>query len=434
MKIQPQKLTALFIALLFIGCGKSNEPGIGQGIVAAPQSCDLRSQQQFIVEVMNDTYFWYDEVETINLDDYDSVEQTLDALKVPQDRFSYITTQEANDNFFEEGTFEGFGFRSLISESRDSYIIGYTFTDSPSGQAGWQRTDQITAINGVTAAEIISADGLNSVLSGLNIGDTATFTLLKNNTETDYELIKAIVTMNTVLTSQVIQTENNIIGYVGLSNFIENTTDDFSDAIDALSEANISELVLDLRYNGGGRVSASRDVASLIGGNNTSGFNFSKTIHNDKYANSNSNIPYSSFSNALDLTRVYIITTAATCSASELIINSLSPFVEVITIGETTCGKPVGMYGKRFCEQIILPIEFQSLNHNNEGDYFDGIFATCSETDDLSHSFGDTQESMFAEAIYHMENGSCSLPPGLTAKQHKPHSETKFWIPSSQNH
>jgi len=429
--------SSITILTLFVGCGgSSNSPGIGQGIVVPPQSCDTHSQKQFILDVMQDTYFWYDQIPSINIDDYQTINETLDALRAPLDRFSYITTQESNDNFFEEGTFEGFGFRSIINDARDAYIIGYVFSESPTGNAGWQRTDKITAINGVPSSDIIAGDGFNATLANLDVGDSAEFEVVSLDQSTIiHNLSKAVVTMNTVLTTQVVETTNQTIGYVALSNFIENTTEEFSAAVRTLVAADISELVLDLRYNGGGRVSASRNVASYIGGTNTNGFDFTRTIHNDKYTSSNSRNPFQIFSDTLSLNRVYILTSESTCSASELIINSLSPFIEVITIGGTTCGKPVGMYGKEFCDQIILPIEFQSVNHNDEGDYFDGLVADCSANDDLGHKFADIEESMFSEAIYHMNNSSCS-PSSGSMKSLKIATTRSFeaWIPQTQVH
>ena len=429
----------LFISTIFVGCGSggsgsTNPPGIGQGIVTAPQSCDTTSQKQFIFDVMHDTYLWYDQVPEIDIADFNSINETLDALRAPLDRFSFITTIEANDNFFEEGTFEGFGFRAIINSTQDAYLIAYVFDDAPSGNAGWKRTDRITAVNGVSSADLIAGEGLSASLAGLEVGDTATFSLATIDGEpADQVLTKALVRMNTVLVSEVVQTDNQTVGYIALSSFIENTTEEFSTAIDELTSGNVTELVLDLRYNGGGRVIASKNVASYIGGDNSFGFDYSQTIHNDKYTNSNSSIPFQDFSNALSLNRVYVLATGSTCSASELVINGLAPFVEVIQIGGTTCGKPVGMYGKEFCEQIILPIEFQSVNDNGEGDYFDGLIADCNETDDLSRGFADVEEGMFSAAIYHMENAQCRpTSKRQSSKQMRPESAIQNWNPQQQ--
>jgi carboxyl-terminal processing protease len=425
----------VLVSFILVGCGgSSNPPSIGQGIVTPPLSCDVISQKQFIFDVMHDTYLWYDEVPNIDIADFDTINETLDALRAPLDRFSFITTVEANDNFFEEGTFEGFGFRAIINSTSDAYLIGYVFDDAPSGNAGWKRTDRITAINGIPAATIIAGDGLTAALAGLEVGDTATFTIgTIGEVAADQVLTKALVAMNTVLVSEVVQTDNQTVGYIALSSFIENTSNEFSDAVDQLTADNITELVLDLRYNGGGRVRASNDVASYIGGTNTAGFNYTKTIHNDKYLSSNSSNPFNNVTNALSLNRVYVLTTGSTCSASELVMNSLSPFVEVIQIGATTCGKPVGMYGKEFCEQIILPIEFQSVNHNDEGDYFDGLVADCAESDDLTHGFADVEENMFASAIYHMNNAQClPSPTSKTTASTQKNFYPENWNPQTQ--
>lgn len=426
----------VLITFIFLGCGggSSNSSGIGQGNVTEPQSCDVTSQKQFIFDVMHDTYLWYDEVPEIDIADFNTINETLDALRAPLDRFSFITTVEANDNFFEEGTFEGFGFRSLINETNDAYLIGYIFDDSPSGEADWQRADVLIAINGVSAADIIAGDGLSAALAGLEVGDTASFTIGAAGQEPlNHILEKALVTMNTVLVTEVVETETQTIGYIALSSFIENTSSEFSDAVDTLAAGNVTELVLDLRYNGGGRVRASNHVASYIGGSNVQDSVYNKTIHNDKYNSSNNSSNFTTFANALNLSRVYVLTTASTCSASELVMNSLSPFIEVIQVGGTTCGKPVGMYGKTFCEQIILPIEFQSVNANEQGDYFDGLVADCSASDDLTHGFADVEEDMFNAAIFHMNNSQCRpVTTNKLTKMNKTPKLDKNWHPQAQ--
>jgi carboxyl-terminal processing protease len=112
--------------------------------------------------------------------------------------------------------------------------------------------------------------------------------------------------------------------------------------------------------------------------------------------------------NALNLDRVVIITTESTCSASELVINCLKPFIDISLIGDTTCGKPVGMYGYDFGDKHINFIELKTVNALNDGDYFDGIPSTCVADDDLERLLGDTQEASLKEALYYLINDSCS--------------------------
>jgi len=420
LSIKPIKCSALahyllfaLILLLFTACGNSNtleKNNVNEGSVNQPLSCDIDSQKQFVVDVMHDTYLWYDQVPAINIADYATLDETLNALRAPQDRFSYITTQVANNNFFNNGSYQGFGFLAVANPAQDAFIIGYIFDDSAAGRAGWQRTDIISAINGVAVNDIIAAGGINTALGGLNPGDSATFDIAPmNGNIVTQSLIKGTVNMNSVLVSQVVQTANQKIGYVAISNFLEQTPAEFHASVNQFAQANIDELVIDLRYNGGGRVYASRDVASYIGGSNTKGYSYSKTLHNDKYYLSNYAIPYANFPDALNFSRVYVLTTDKTCSASELVINSLAPLVEVIQIGGTTCGKPVGMYGKNFCDKIILPIEFQSVNHFDQGGYFSGLTPNCLSNDDLTHALADPAEGLFSVAITLMNGGVCAV-------------------------
>lgn len=408
------KSLLLILATVFIlsGCDDDGDIHASQGVIAAPLSCNAESEKQFVQSVMHDTYLWYQDVPSVDLSQFATAADLLDGLRVSPDRFSYIAPKLTHDAFFDQGTFEGFGFSSAISASNDSYIFRYVFDDSPAGAVGLQRSDRIIAVNGISAAQLIAGEGLSSFLSTFVLGDSVTFSIqsLAAVTPTDIDLVKRLVIMNTVLHAEVVNNSGLSIGYIAISNFIDNTSIEFANAIAQFNQTGINELVLDLRYNTGGRVAASNDVASSIGGGSVQTYNFTQVLHNDKYASSNAIIPFSNFDDVLSLSRVYVLTSASTCSASELVINSLSPLIEVILIGDTTCGKPIGMYGKEFCEKIILPIEFQTVNHFSEGEYFDGLVANCTQADDLDKLFADPQEAMFAHAIYHMNNNACQLP------------------------
>jgi carboxyl-terminal processing protease len=177
----------------------------------------------------------------------------------------------------------------------------------------------------------------------------------------------------------------------------------------------IDELILDLRYNGGGRTHVAGFLSELIAGDHVDEEIFVKYLHNDKFSDWDWVSEFSKPENALNLTRVVIITTASTCSASELVINSLKPFVNVVLVGTTTCGKPVGMHGYDFGDKHISPIEFQGVNALGAGEYFDGIVPTCSSDDDLTKLFGDSEESSLGEALHYLTQGSCTVKRTLKA-------------------
>lgn len=411
-------LPATLLMISVWGCGDSEQPSIGQGAIIPPTVCTVDTEKQFVFAVMNDTYLYYNQVPSVSLNDYETAESLLEDLKVSPDRFSYITSAEANDNFFDEGTYIGFGFSSSPLSEEQTYVVNFVYNDSAAGQAGITRSDRILAINNISSQDMLNGTGLSAILADINDGESATFTVQSiGEAQRDLVLTKGLVTMNTVLNSTVVEHQGRTIGYAAISNFIENTSLDFTEVATTFNEASIDELVLDLRYNGGGRVSAARTVSSLIGGQATKDKDFAKYIHNDKYTSANSRILFNELSQAMNLTKVYVLTTDSTCSASELVMNSLSPFVEVISIGGATCGKPIGMYGKTFCEKIILPIEFETRNHFDEGEYFEGLTPTCEQEDRVNTAFADVQDPMFAHAIYHMDNAACD--PNLATTSDK---------------
>jgi carboxyl-terminal processing protease len=167
--------------------------------------------------------------------------------------------------------------------------------------------------------------------------------------------------------------------------------------------------VLDLRYNGGGLVDVAVHLASLIGGTRTNGQVMLNYVHNDKIGPQlNKTTRFTNPEGALNLQRLVVITTRGSASASELVINSLRPYMPVTVIGDATYGKPVGQYGLRFCDKILYPVAFSIKNANLEGDFFDGIPVDCVASDDYTHQLGDTNEASFAEALRFIRTGACT--------------------------
>ncbi len=194
--------------------------------------------------------------------------------------------------------------------------------------------------------------------------------------------------------------------------------------------------MLDLRYNGGGYLYIASAVAYMIAGSaRTNSKVFEATMFSSKRSSENSS---SGFSNmaclpdpatfqctrsdplpALNLSRVYVLVSDSTCSASEAIVNGLRGVdVEVRLIGSTTCGKPYGFFGQDNCGITYFPIEFQGVNAKGFGDYADGFkpanssgagFAVpgCAANDDLDHALGDPAEGQLASALSHRANSTC---------------------------
>lgn len=204
-----------------------------------------------------------------------------------------------------------------------------------------------------------------------------------------------------------------IAGYLVLSTFISTANQQLRDAFAMFSQAGIQDLIVDLRYNGGGLVSTANLFASLLAGPGSTGLTFSSTEFNSANAMQNVSTSFSAEANAITLNRIVFITTGSSASASELVINGLEPYFtgarEVASVGSATFGKPVGQSGFEFCNssKLLRAVTFRTTNVNGVGDYFNGLPVDCAAGDDLTRLLGDVNENMLATAISYIQNGSC---------------------------
>jgi C-terminal processing protease CtpA/Prc len=179
-------------------------------------------------------------------------------------------------------------------------------------------------------------------------------------------------------------------------------------AFTQIRDAGATELVLDLRYNGGGFVSVAQHLAGLIGGPPLVGQVFVQFTHNDKQTSRNTAYLFEAKPQALAVTRLVVITTRGSASASEAIVNGLRPYMDVKVVGDTTLGKPVGQYGFDFCEKVLFAVSYLVTNARGQADYFNGIPADCAAADDVDRPLADPREASLAEALYVVRNGRCS--------------------------
>jgi len=404
----------IFASMLILSaCGSGGGAGgsdIGK-ISYAPENCEIDGQNRFVHKVMLDTYYWYKEVPTsLDYSSFSSPEEVLDFVRYypEKDRFSYITTTEQFQGFFEEGKFIGLGASFLIlTDGR--LITRFVFPDSPAARAGVARGDEILTINGKTIKEI--TDGLlwDSIFGEDKEGVAVELEVkFRDATIKTIELVKEIVTIKTILHREVIERNGVKVGYFVFNAFIGPSAAELETLFADFKTAGVTELVLDLRYNGGGLVSIARTLASYIYGNNSGSEIFVNFNHNDRYQHWAWNYHFSpALPDRLNLQRIFVLTQPGTCSASELVINGLKPFIEVVQIGQKTCGKPVGVYGHEFCGKRIQAIEFETTNHNNNGGYFDGIQPDCSALDDPTQLFGAADENLLATTLGYIDNGVC---------------------------
>jgi len=388
------------------GCGGSS----GNGSAATPDGCSIAGQNNFVLSTMENIYLWNTEIPDVDPLAYESPDALLEAVRfLPIDRFSFLTTIASENALFGNSQFAGFGFRS---QSKDSErIVSEVFEGSPAAQGGLVRGAAVTSIDGRPIAEVLANEGFSAALGPPEVGVTRTLGLrLPDGAVTETTITKDVVTIGPVSGVSVLDVNGVPTGYMNFRTFTEPAASALSEAADLLLAGSVSQLVLDLRYNGGGLLSIAEYLAGLLGGQITAGQVFVTNQFNDNNDFRNDSRDFPNPVNALNLGRIVFITTGATASASEIVINGLEPFVEVAIVGSTTFGKPVGQLGFAFCERVLRPASFQTVNADGEGEFFAGIAPDCEAEDDLSKPLGDPREASMAEALHLLETGTCSTP------------------------
>jgi len=227
----------------------------------------------------------------------------------------------------------------------------------------------------------------------------------------------------TVQNVKIISTANGKVGYFTFDSHIAKSEGELIAAFNQLMAANVTDLVIDMRYNGGGLLYIASELAYMISDPaKTEGKTFEQLTYNDKSTSQNEIYPF--FSSGLsrsnfphlDLSHVTILVTRGTASASESVINSLRGVdVKVDLIGATTRGKPYGFVPQDNCGYTYFAIQFKGVNQKGFGDYADGFAPTCKAADDLSHARGDTAETMLNTALSYRLTSICPTSASASA-------------------
>lgn len=415
-----RKIIVLLAAAILTACGGggSSVPQTGSA------ECTNTAQKQFVLDAMNDWYLWNNLLPgSVNIDNYATPEDLLAFLTTfspddgsgnPIDRFSFINSAAADAAFFGEGQFEGFGFSSRFIAT-DDLRLTRVFSASPANAGGLARGQRILELNGRTIAEIEAAEGVNAVFATTPVD----FTMEEPGGNVFTVAIdKDIVTIDPVPQFRIIPLAGTPgVGYMELATFISTANPEFDTVFGQFDAANVTDVIIDMRYNGGGLVSTAELLGDYLGGAVAQNLLFSETRFNaDRAANNNSSEFLELRGNSINLSRLFVIASSGTASASELVINGLDPHVEVVIVGDDTFGKPVGQVGIEFCDNLLRPTSFQSFNANGFGDYFDGLPVDCPAADDLNVPVGDDADPNVVAAMAYANSGACpiiSLPGGV---------------------
>ncbi len=422
-----RRLIALLVLFSLAACGGGGTSGGPQVQAPSSDACSIDNQKQFVLDVLYFWYLWNDELPpNISIGDYDSPEELVarvttelgprDANDDPIDLFSSVGSAIADRQFFGEGRFEGFGF-SWRFVNDNEFRLTRVFSESPAASGGLERGQRVLGLNGRTVDEIEAAEGVGAVFSA---NDTLTFDMER----VDTTLFSTTITKDVVTIDPIPQPPRLIdmgpgllpVGYLELTSFISTADPQFETAFQSFREAGVTDLILDLRYNGGGLVSTAELLGDYLGGAVAEDLVFSRTEFNaDRAADNNSITIFSRLVNSLNLSRLVVIATRNTASASELVTNSMIPYADVAIVGENTFGKPVGQIGLEFCEKIIRPTAFRLANADGDGDYFGGLPATCPANDDLSVATGDPADPNMVAAMSWLNTGACPSAPSSAA-------------------
>jgi hypothetical protein len=422
-------------------------------------------QNNFLRSWTRELYLWYSEVPDTNPAGV-ATANYFQTLMTPaltpsgnaKDRFHFTFPTAEWVALSQSGVQAGYGatwaLLALVPPRRA--LVAYTDPNTPA---------TAPAVNLARGAEVLTVDGVDLVNdntqagvdiineglfpSGPNRSHTFGIRDLGSQTTRVVTMLSANVTSTPVQNVTTVATGSGVVGYLLFNDHIATAEAGLINAINSLQAASVADLVIDIRYNGGGFLDIANELAFMIAGpGRAMGQTFERLEFNDKYPNMNPvtgqspvrlfttaslgfspSVPVGTPLPSLNLSRVFVLTGPGTCSASEAIINSLRGVnVQVIQVGSTTCGKPYGFYPADNCGTTYFSIQFRGVNAMNFGEYPDGFspqntlstggvrIPGCSVADDFTHALGDPTEARFAAALGYRTGLTCTVPPSGLAK------------------
>lgn len=466
----PRRAAALLAtvvgAALVASCGGSNGTPAPYaqyaGRCAAPragvdQRGTLTDEKNWLRTWTNDLYLWYREVPAVDPNAYATAIDYFQALKTigtnqtgtPKDKFHFTMSTVDWLAFSQSGVLVSYGieFIALVASSPNRDVrVGFVAPNSPAAAVNITRGAQVMKIDGQSVSNG-DANVLNAGLGPSAASPTHSFEFLfPDGTTHDLPLTASSFTEDPVPIAQVFPGTH--VGYILFTDHIQTAESELVNAIKTLKSAQVTDLVLDIRYNGGGYLAIADELAYMISGPGTAGKTFERITFNDQHPSfdpvtgaSLAPIPFVTTGQnftvrsnvllpTLGLSRVFVLTGRGTCSASESIINGLTGVgVNVVQIGQTTCGKPYGFYPADNCGTTYFSIEFQGVNAKGFGSYSDGFvpggtgtgvagLPGCVVAEDFSHQLGDPADARVVAAMnWAASPGTCPPPPPAPAAQ-----------------
>jgi carboxyl-terminal processing protease len=416
MKITSARFAIVFIFCVFVfSCKKESsiDPTTKYKNDGSPNrkvTGDIRDSVYFYAET---AYLWYKNLPNVSvlnplkLSGPEEVISTVrsfsekgsDAKNL--DRWSFVMDKKEWDAVA-SGNSSDFGLFYRFASDGNLYVR-QVFAKSSGGTQGIERGWKVLTVNGLTPvnnesflAQFNAALSSNSLLINFEKPD---------GTQKSYTILDSSYQTNPIQAATVFDYGAKKIGYFAFTDFLgDNTATGLETVFNDFKAKGVNELVIDLRYNGGGYVSLAQQLANLIAPSTAQGKVMFTYQYNDKLAAYSTSAKFN-VSNKLGLNKVVFITTRNSASASELIINSLKPHMDVKIVGSASNGKPVGFPIIPVMNYVVAPVAFKTANSLGEADYYAGFTPDFPEVDDLTKNFGDPTEKCLKVALEYLKTG-----------------------------
>ncbi len=409
IKLIPAIMVILFFA---VSCKKENS-NPNSTPPAPPAAVDKIKDTSILYA--RDIYLWNTQIPTtFNAQNYSDPNAIMEAIRsysiepgftAPVDRWSFAAKKSDWDNV-SSGISKDFGM-NIFFHAEGDLRVRFAEIESPAGVAGIKRGWRITKINGNTNMTTANANFIvNAIYGG---GNSVDITFQKpDGSSTDINLAAGSYQEHPIFLDTIYTVAGKKAGYMVFNSFLGDTTEmynRFSQTFSKFSQQNVDDVIIDLRYNGGGYVSVQDKLANYLLPSAANGQILMKQEFNSVYAQWNSSTTVNKIG-PLNLPRVFIIVSSSSASASELLINNLKPYMEVILVGPSkTYGKPVGYFPIPVGEWYIFPVSFRSTNKSGQGNYFDGFALNKQVADGIDKDWGDITETSLASVLKYVGTG-----------------------------
>lgn len=406
---------ALLVMVILGGCKKEGSstpnPNPGGTVSEADKVKDTA------LDIARDIYLWYNQIPaSFNARSYADPDKVMQAIRSYSiepgftsavDRWSFGMLKTEWDNA-SSGISADLGMGIFFLNSSD-LRVSYVEPESAAGQAGVQRSWKITKINGSTAINTTDAS-INFIVDAIYGGKQANISFLKpDGTTVELTLNPGTYQEHPLILDTVYNNGSQKVGYFVLNSFLGDSTQiktGFSNIFAKFAANNVSDIIVDLRYNGGGYVFLQEELANYLVPSGETGKLMYKQTFNDKYSQYNSSENFSK-KGSVNPTNLVFIVSKNTASASEALINILKPHAAVKIVGPSNShGKPVGFFNVPVGDWYVFPVSLRLVNSLNEGNYFNGFTPDKIVVDGLDKPWGDLSEDCLAAAFKYLTTGS----------------------------